>query len=249
MIKKNGNFSKYLARNILYLNFVKTMEAKIIFRFLDLKKGEKVCDIACGSGQQSIKMEMMGCKVQGIDLSSKAIESAKLIAEGHDCTFEVGNAEKLPYESNIFDKVVSVCALEHFKNDEMALKEANRVLKSGGILVLTVDSFTYEGIKKDIQDKHKKDCKVNNYYSRSQLTEKLYRCGFEVKESKYFINSSISSFFFDKGLKIRSIYTFALIFPIAYSLSTFSDRFFGRSDGGYLLAIKAKKANSLEIYK
>ncbi|MCX6113187.1 MAG: class I SAM-dependent methyltransferase [Proteobacteria bacterium] len=217
MIKESGNLYKFLAQNILYLNFVKAREAKIIFKFLDLKKGEKVCDIACGSGQQSIKMEMRGCKVQGIDLSSRAIENAKLIAKGHDCTFQVGNAEKLPYASNIFDKVVSVCALEHFKNDEKALKEANRVLKSDGILVLTVDSFTYKGIKKDIQDKHKKDCYVNNYYSLTQLTEKLEKCGFEVEESKYFINSSLSSFFFDIGLKIRSVYIFALTFPIAYS--------------------------------
>lgn len=221
--------------------FAKAIEAKTILSFLELKKGEKVCDIACGAGQQSIKMAKRGCEVYGTDLNARAIETAKLIAKGYDCDFQVGNAEKLPYDSNMFDKVVSVCALEHFANDEKAIEEMNRVLKPGGILVLTVDSFTYKGIKKPFQEKHRTDCSVVNYYSVSQLTQKLEKYRFKVLKSKYFINSPISSFFFTIGIKFGVGYIFRAIFPIAYSLSLFSDWFFGRENEGYLLAIKAQK--------
>lgn len=241
MIKKTGWFYKTTAQKLHYMNFIKAIEAKIISRYLELKQGEIVCDIACGSGQQSISMAKHGCKVYGIDLSKKAIENATILAEGYDCNFKVGNAEQLPYESNMFDKVVSVCALEHFANDEKALEEMNRVLKPNGTLVLTVDSFIYKNIKKHLREKHKSDSNVINYYSKSQLKQILEKNGFNVLESNYFINSTISSFFFNLGIRIGVGYSFISIFPIAYSLSIVSDRFFGRNNEGYLLAIKAQK--------
>ena len=242
MLKKSGWFYKTAIQTLHYMYFVTTMEARIISRFLELKEEDKVCDIACGSGQQGIKMAKQGCEVYGIDLNAGAIETAKSIAKGYDCDFQVGNAEKLPYDSNIFDKVVSVCSLEHFKNDEKALEEMNRVLKPSGILVLTVDSFTYKGIKKHLQEKHRTDCNVVNYYSVSQLTQKLEKYGFKVLKSKYFINSPISSFFFTLSIRIGGGYVFfSAIFPITYSLSLFSDLFFGRRNEGYILAIKAQK--------
>lgn len=241
MIKKSGWFYKTAIQKLHYMYFAKAIEAKTILSFLELKKGEKICDIACGSGQQSIKMAKQGCAVYGIDLNARAIETAKSIAKGYDCDFQVGNAEKIPYDSNMFDKVVSVCSLEHFANDEKAIEEMNRVLKPGGILVLTVDSFTYNGIEKHLQEKHRTDCSVVNYYSVSQLTQKLEKYGFEVLKSKYFINSPISSFFFIIGLRFGVGYIFRAIFPIAYSLSLLSDYFFGHRNEGYLLAIKAQK--------
>ncbi|CAD6490160.1 MAG: Ubiquinone/menaquinone biosynthesis C-methyltransferase UbiE [Candidatus Argoarchaeum ethanivorans] len=241
MMKKSGWFYKTAVQKLHYMNFAKAMEAKIISRFLELKEREIVCDIACGSGQQSIVMAKQGCRIYGIDMNEKAIENAKSISEEYDCDFQVGSAEELPYDSNMFDKVVSVCALEHFANDEKALKEMNRVLKPNGILVLTVDSFTYKGIKKHLQEKHKIDHNVVNYYSVFQLTQKLEKYGFKVLKSKYFINSPISSFFFALGIRIGGGYIFRAISPVAYSLSLFSDRFFGRENEGYLLAIKAQK--------
>lgn len=244
MIKKSGWFYRTAIQKLHYMYFAKAMEARIISRFLELKKGEKVCDIACGSGHQCIKMAKRGCEVYGIDMNARNIKNAKSIAEGYDCDFQVANAEKLPYDSNMFDKVVSVCALEHFANDEKAIEEMNRVLKPGGILVLTVDSFTYKGIKKPFQEKHRTDCSVVNYYSVSQLTQKLEKCGFKVLKSKYFINSPISSFFFTLSIRMGlgcGYFFFKAISPIAYSLSLFSDRFFGHENEGYLLAIKARK--------
>jgi len=94
-----------------------------------------------------------GCKVSGIDLSEDRIEMAESLGRPYDCQFQIGNAEKLPFEAGIFDKMVSVCSLEHFDNDDRALAEMNRVLKNDGTLVLSVDSFTYASIKKEIQDK------------------------------------------------------------------------------------------------
>jgi len=232
---------KILVQKLHYMNFIKAMEAKIISEFLDVKRGEKICDIACGSGQQSIKLAKRGCKVYGIDLNSKAIKTAKLIAKGYDCDFQVGNANRLPYNSNYFDKVVSVCALEHFENDEKALEEMYRVLKSNGVLVLTVDSFTYKGIKDRLKEVHRRDHHVVNYYSYYEISKKLEKCRFKIEGYKYFVNSPISSFFFNLGIRLKYGYLFKVIFPIAYSMSIASDWLMGKKEEGYILAIKAIK--------
>lgn len=240
-----ANFSKMLYRNTLhalhYMNFAKAMEARVISSFLEPRRGEKVCDIACGTGQQSIVMVKMGCRVCGIDMNDRAIETAKLIAEGYDCDFRVGNAEMLPYKSGDFDKVVSVCALEHFDDDDRALHEMYRVLKVSGVLVLTVDSFSCKGIKRSLQEVHRKSAHVKHYYTDSQLAEKLQNAGFEVKGIKYLIRSPVSAFFFNLGIRLNHGLIFRALFPVAYPASVLSERIFGRTRGGYLLAIKAQK--------
>ena len=232
--------NKFLQR-LYRMNFAKVMEAKIIWEFLEPKRGEVIGNIACGTAVQSIELARKGCRVYSIDRNKHALETAKSIAGGYDCNFQLGDAENLPYMSNALDKVICVCALEHFENDEKSLAEMNRVLKGGGTLVLTVDSFTLKGIKDSLKEKHKNWYGVVNYYSLPQLRHKLENAGFDVEKSKYFINSPLSAFFFSIILKIRLRYPSALIFPIAYILSSVSDRLWANTNEGYLLAVKAKK--------
>lgn len=225
----------------LMRSFNKVIEARIVWEFLGLKRGEVVCDVACGSGLHSIEMARRGCQVYGVDISEASIEMAKSLAKGCNCHFQVGDAENLPFESGMFDKVVSVCALEHFDDDEKALAEMSRVLKDDGILVLTVDSFTYEGIKRSLQRKHKNDHHVVNYYSANSIKQKLERHGFIVEKSKYFINSAVSAFFFNLGIRLRFQFLYGLTFPIAYPLSIVSDQFWSRQNEGYLLALRGRR--------
>lgn len=241
MLNLKRTLYKLAVHGVFHLHFVKVMEAKIISRFLDLKGGETICDIACGSGATSVKMAKAGGRVYGIDIREKAMRNARLIAGKHNCSFCLGNAEVLPYKSNVFDKVACICALEHFQNDDLALKEMYRVLKTGGTLVLTVDSFTYRGIKNSFQQFHRKSAHVVNYYTHLQLAGKLEGVGFEVGESKYFINSPIPAFFFNLGKRMEWGVPHLALFPIAYPLSVLSDRFLGHKNEGYLLAMRARK--------
>ena len=234
------------------MDYLKETEARIILELLKPDEGERICDIACGTGQQGIRIARRGCKVNGIDVSKRSIEIAKALAEGYECDFIEGNAEKLPYNSGLFDKVVSACALEHFDSDEKALGEMNRILKAGGALVLTVDSFSYRGTDNSTRQNHKRDYHVINYYSDSDLKEKLKNAGFKGVHSRYFVNSPISAFLFTQRLKCQR-FKFGLIFivmfsPLAYCLSVLSDRFWGTGDGGYLLAVQAVKESQQEHY-
>ena len=232
---------KLAAQGIFHLHSIKAIETNIVLDLLDLEAAETICDIACGSGQMSVRMAKAGGRVSGIDISDRSVRNARLVGEQHNCSFCVANAEILPYKSSVFDRVVSMCALEHFEDDELALQEMYRVLKIGGLLVLTVDSLSYRGIKSSFREFHQRSAHVVNYYTDSQLAVKLQSVGFEVEESKYFINSPISTFFFNWGKRLEWGVPYLALFPMIYPLSLLSDRFFSRKDEGYLLAVKARK--------
>jgi ubiquinone/menaquinone biosynthesis C-methylase UbiE len=241
-----ANISRVLDQNSFLqrfyrMNFVKMMEATIVLQFLVPKKGETIADIACGRGLHSIELLKRGCQVFGMDKDKYSIEVAKSIAQRHGCHLLVGEVTNLPYRTNSFDKIICISSLEHFENDEKALREMNRVLKDDGTIVLTVDSFTYRGIRSHLKETHKNLFHVVNYYSLSQLKEKMKNAGFKIKRHKYFVNSSISAFFFDIMIKDRLGLLSAAIFVIAYIFSSISDRFMGKQDEGYFLAVKAKK--------
>lgn len=224
---------------------IKLIEARAIFSMLDANGGDRVLDVACGYGQTCVTLAKRGSHVCGYDIDSNCIAIARILADGRgDINFEVGNAEELPYEPDSFDKVVSVCAVEHFHDGEKALEQMYKALKPGGVLVLSVDSFTYKGIKQKFKENHKKLWSVEHYYSEPQLTEKLEKAGFEVEQAKYLINSPLSAFVFELHNTSQNRFKFLLLnmlLPLTYTLATSSDHWFGRKDEGYLLAVKARK--------
>lgn len=219
------------------LNFTKVAEAKILSNFLaDSVKGKRVLDVACGFGCYSMEISRAGAQVYGIDISKPSVEIARYCG----ASALIGDAESLPFQSNVFDSVLCACSLEHFGNDEAALEEMSRVLKKGGTLILSVDSFSYQGVTQHIKEIHRRKFNVVRYYSLASLEEKLHRAGFEIQGHKYFFNSPISSFILCQYITGK-VLLFQLLFPLVYVLSALSDRWLGRNGEGYFLAVKAKK--------
>ena len=109
-----------------------------------LKKGDKVLDVGCGVGQQSLNCARIVKSVVGFDNNKKNIEIASKIAKERNFSnvkFSVCSAEnKFPFLDNEFDKVMVFDVLEHLNNRSQALKEARRVLKNKGLLLLVIDN-------------------------------------------------------------------------------------------------------------
>jgi ubiquinone/menaquinone biosynthesis C-methylase UbiE len=76
---------------------------------VDVHSGQKVLDVATGSGNTAISAARRYCDVTGIDYVPELIEQAKerAGAERLEITFEVGDAENLPYPDASFDVVLS----------------------------------------------------------------------------------------------------------------------------------------------
>lgn len=104
---------------------------------VSIVKGRKLLDIGCGSGFLSVILADIGFEVYGIDLSSRMIDEAKLFADskGVSINFEIMDAEKLKFENESFDYVVSRNVMWNLPEPEKAYKEWLRVLKKGGSLI------------------------------------------------------------------------------------------------------------------
>jgi len=113
---------------------------EVRFLFDDyVRPGDKVLDLGCGNGRFFEILKDKGVDYIGVDFSERLIEIAK--KRYPQVKFQVADALNLPFPNNFFDKVYTIAVLHHIPSKEFRqrfLEEAKRVLKPGGLLILTV---------------------------------------------------------------------------------------------------------------
>ena len=104
--------------------------------------GKKVLEVGFGAGSDFVQWLRVGAKVTGIDLTPEGLENLRhrikvygLPSPDH---IQVGDAEKLPFESNSFDLGYSFGVLHHSPNTVQAIGELIRVVKPGGEIKIMV---------------------------------------------------------------------------------------------------------------
>jgi ubiquinone/menaquinone biosynthesis C-methylase UbiE len=119
---------------------------ELLCEAVDVHSGQRVLDVATGSGNTAISAARRYCDVTGIDyvptLIGQARERAE--AEGMQITFEVGDAEDLPYPDASFDVVLSTVGVMFAPDQEKTAAELLRVSRPGGKIGLvnwTPDGF------------------------------------------------------------------------------------------------------------
>lgn len=137
---------KYRADNIVGLTGI--VRENEIFRFLDLKKTDVLLDVGCASGHQVFRAAPMCAKAIGIDVASDFIKTAQEFAQ----TNHVSNVEfvcydggTLPYVSDMFDKLICSEVIEHVPDEHSFIEDVIRVVKPGGLLILTVPNWNSRG--------------------------------------------------------------------------------------------------------
>lgn len=119
---------------------------------VDLLPGQKVLDVATGSGNTALAAARRDCKVTGVDYVETLIERAKLRAatDRFQIDFHVGDAEDLRFPDGSFDVVLSTFGAMFAPYQEKAAGELLRVCRSGGKIGManwTPDSFIGEMFK------------------------------------------------------------------------------------------------------
>ncbi len=102
--------------------------------------GKTVIDLGCGCGQNAIALAKMGARVTAVDLSPEQIRQGEDLAaeEGISVDFKTADITDLSFLPNLrFDLAVSACAIAFVENIESVFKEVFRVLKPGGVFVLS----------------------------------------------------------------------------------------------------------------
>lgn len=106
---------------------------------LNPKPGEKILDLATGTGWTSRVIARRGASVTGVDIGADLVATAtrRAAADGLNITYEIGDAEHLPFEDGAFDAVISTCGVMFASRPEAAARELGRVCRKGGRIALT----------------------------------------------------------------------------------------------------------------
>ncbi|WP_224271017.1 class I SAM-dependent methyltransferase [Haloprofundus salinisoli] len=122
----SGDFNEIARQNVVM--------AEALCEAVDPHPGQRVLDVACGSGTAALVAERRYCDVTGLDYVPGLIERAKTRAQanGQEIDFQIGDAQAMPFPDNSFDAVLSVYGIQFAPNQEQAARELLRVCKPGG---------------------------------------------------------------------------------------------------------------------
>lgn len=149
--------------------------------------GKNVIEAGCGFGRFVIYYAKKGCRIVGIDFAERTVKFLQSKIKG--IPIEYGSVEDLPYQNNIFDVYLSIGVMEHFEiGPHNVLKEARRVLKPEGYLVLIVP---YINISKAMRHKINR-IKQRLYKNSDSLLKFDNNCYYE--EIKNFIKGERRDF-------------------------------------------------------
>jgi ubiquinone/menaquinone biosynthesis C-methylase UbiE len=110
---------------------------------IDYIKGKTVLDIASGEGYGTNLLSKYAEKVFGVDIDETSIELAKKKYSSKNLEFKIGRADLIPLEDSSMDVVVSFETLEHHDKHQEMMLEIKRVLKPGGILIISTPDKKY----------------------------------------------------------------------------------------------------------
>lgn len=96
--------------------------------------GHKILDVGCGEGRFCRMLRARGANTVGLDPVSKLLHQAVTSEEGH---YLCGSGEALPFASGTFDSVIFYLVLLDIPDFQKALREAYRVLRPGGNVLMT----------------------------------------------------------------------------------------------------------------
>jgi 2-polyprenyl-3-methyl-5-hydroxy-6-metoxy-1,4-benzoquinol methylase len=121
------------------LEAMTTPAAARLVRHAGVRAGQRVLDVACGTGVVALTAARLGARATGLDLTPELIERARENSQiaGLDVDWHLGDVEELPFEDKAYDVVLSQFGHMFAPRPEVAVSEMLRVLKPGGTLAFS----------------------------------------------------------------------------------------------------------------
>jgi len=107
-------------------------------RRLDARPGERVLDVATGTGWTARLLAERGAAVTGVDIAADMLAAARDMSPAQArLDYQVGDAEALPFADGAFDAISSTFGVMFASRPEVAAAELARVCRKGGRIALT----------------------------------------------------------------------------------------------------------------
>lgn len=202
-----------------------------------LNKKGKILDVGCGTGKNIETFSKLG-ECWGIDTSPDAIAFCK--KRGIEKVIK-GNIEKIPFPKQSFNVITALDVLEHV-DDSKSLKEIYRVLKSNGIIIITVPAlpqlwsrwdevlhhkrrYTKKSLEKILQENNFKVLKISYVYSFMILPVFLIRLIKKIYFKDYYpsdfkLSNPLINYLLSRICKFEKYFVTRATVPIGTSLVT-----------------------------
>ena len=118
---------------------ITTAPAARLVRHAGIRAGDRVLDVACGTGVVAVTAARLGAFVTGLDLTPEllAVACDNARVAGVHIEFHEGDCERLPFDDAAFDVVLSQFGHIFAPRPDVALNEMLRVLKTGGTIAFS----------------------------------------------------------------------------------------------------------------
>jgi SAM-dependent methyltransferase len=148
-----------------------------ILSSVDVPKNCVALEVGCGTGSNLKTLRSAGGYGIGLDRSVYALT---LVKRKGNFPLLAGDLNGLPIKTKSVGVIIAADILEHLEDDARGINESYRVLKDGGLLILTVPAFRFLWGIQDRVTGHKRR------YTREEIVNRLKEGGFEILKSSYF---------------------------------------------------------------
>jgi SAM-dependent methyltransferase len=216
-------------------------EARTLLRWLgaDLR-GLRVLDVAGGDGYWAAQARRRGAHAVALDISAGKLRRGGSLSVPPGLV--LGDALRLPFADASFDRVMSICAIEHFDDGGRALDEMARVLRPGGELVMSADTLTLARRWPRLYAAHCERYSVQRTYSHDELSGLLAARGLEVVSHVYQFRAPWAQRFYLSLSAYGGKFGFNAAAPVLPLVAATDKAGGSGTEGGAIVLVHARRA-------
>jgi SAM-dependent methyltransferase len=159
---------------------------------LGLRAGDRLLDLGCGFGRHAFEALRRGARVVACDMAVPELEQTTTTFEAMQASGEAppqvlacgvnGDATRLPFADDSFDRIIASEVMEHVPDDLGALDELTRVLRPGGTMAVTIPAWLPEKVCWALSDEYHAPFVEGGHvriYTEGEMRRKMQGAGLE----------------------------------------------------------------------